>query len=94
MTPETRKLIVGNKITSQYMMTEQESEFSLMFDNIQTRLVHEIIKRFTDEMISKRFKDVVIETDLPFGQTKFNLELFVFNREELNQLIQAIEEGR
>jgi hypothetical protein len=96
MTPETTKLTVGNKVTSHYVMTkEMEHELSHLFDNVQARFTHEVVKRFTDEMVASRWRDVKIEEGTNFfDDTRYTLELFVFNREELNTLIQAIKEGR
>jgi hypothetical protein len=54
-----------------------------------------VVKRFTDEMVANRWKDVKVEEGPKFfDDTRYTLELFVFNREELNALIQAIKEGR
>jgi hypothetical protein len=96
MTPEISKLTVGSKVTSHYVMTkEMEHELNHVFDNIQARFAHEVVKRFTDEMVASRWKDVKIEEGTNFfDDTRYTLELFVFNREELNTLIQAIKEGR
>ncbi len=93
MTPEVSKLIVGSKVTSHYVMTkEMEHELNQVFDNIQVRFTHEVVKRFTDEMVASRWKDVKIEEGPNFfDDTRYTLELFVFNRQELNELIQAIE---
>ena len=96
MTPEISKLVVGNKVTSYYVMTkDMEHELSHVFDNVQARFTHEVVKRFTDEMVANRWKDVKVEEGPKFfDDTRYTLELFVFNREELNALIQAIKEGR
>ena len=96
MTPEISKLTVGSKVTSHYVMTkDMEHELSHVFDNVQARFTHEVVKRFTDEMVASRCKDVKIEEGPNFfDDTRYTLELFVFNREELNTLIQAIKEGR
>jgi len=96
MTPEISKLIVGNKVTSHYVTTkEMEHELSHLFDNVQARFTHEVVKRFTDEMVASRWKDVKVEEGSRFfDDTRYTLELFVFNREELNALIQAIKENR
>jgi hypothetical protein len=96
MTPEISKLTVGSKVTSHYVMTkEMEHELNHLFDNVQARFTHEVVKRFTEEMVASRCKDVKIEEGTNFfDDTRYTLELFVFNREELNTLIQAIKEGR
>ena len=96
MTPQASKLIVGNKITSHYVTTkEMEHELSHLFDNVQARFMHEVVQRFTDEMLASRLKDVKIEEGTKFfDDTRYTLELFVFNREELSALIQAVKEGR
>jgi hypothetical protein len=85
---EINSFIVGKKLTSQYEMNkEMEHELSLVFDNLNDRLTHEVLKRFTDEMIAHRMKDVVIEENPITKTTRFKLELFVFNREELKTLL-------
>lgn len=96
MTPETSKLMLGNKVTSHYVVTkEMEHELNHVFDNVQARFTHEVVKRFTDEMVASRWKDVKIEEGPNFfDDTRYTLELFVFNREELNTLIQAVKESR
>lgn len=96
MTPETSKLMLGNKVTSHYVVTkEMEHELSHVFDNVQARFTHEVVKRFADEMVASRWKDVKIEEGPNFfDDTRYTLELFVFNRQELNTLIQAIKESR
>jgi hypothetical protein len=72
-----------------------EHELSHLFDNVQARFTHEVVKRFTDEMVASRWKDVKVEEGSRFfDDTRYTLELFVFNREELNALIQAIKENR
>jgi hypothetical protein len=94
MTPEqTSKFITGKRIVSQYTMPkEMEHELSQVFDNIQARFTHEVVKRFTDEMVANRWKDVKIEEGPNFfDDTRYTLELFVFNREELNTFIEAIK---
>jgi hypothetical protein len=93
MTPEISQFIVGKRIISQYTMSEQmKRDLSLTIDNIHARLTHELVNRFTDEMIASRMKDVVIENGLPMNQTKFSLELYVFNKEELKNLIRSINQ--
>lgn len=94
MTPEqTSRFITGKKVTSHYVMTkEMEHELNHVFDNVQARFTHEVVKRFTDEMVASRWKDVKIEEGPNFfDDTRYTLELFVFNREELNTLIEAIK---
>lgn len=95
-TPETSKLVVGSKVTSHYVMTkEMEHELDRVFDNVQARFMHEVVQRFTDEMLASRLKDVKIEEGTKFfDDTRYTLELFVFNKEELSALIQAVKEGR
>lgn len=96
MTPETTKLMVGSKVTSHYLMTkEMEHELNHVFDNVQARFTHEVVKRFTDEMVASRWKDVKIEEGTNFfDDTRYTLELFVFNRQELDELIRSIKEGK
>jgi hypothetical protein len=96
MTPETTKLTVGSKVTSHYTMTkEMEHELNHLFDNVQARFTHEVVKRFTDEMVASRWKDVKIEEGTSFfDDTRYTLELFVFNREELDALIRSIKEDK
>ena len=93
MTPEIKKLIVGSKVTSHYIMTkEMEHELNQVFDNIQARFTHEVVRRFTDEMISNRWKDVKVEEGPKFfDDTRYTLELFVFNRQELDEFIELIK---
>jgi DNA polymerase III delta prime subunit len=93
MTPEISKMIVGSKVTSHYVMTkEMEYELSRVFDNIQARFTHEVVKRFTDEMIANRWKDVKVEEGSKFfDDTRYTLELFVFNRQELDKFIELIK---
>jgi hypothetical protein len=92
MTPEISKLIVDSKVTSHYIMTkEMEHELNQVFDNVQARFTHEVVKRFTDEMIANRWKDVKIEEGPNFfSDTRYTLELFVFNRQELYKFIELI----
>jgi hypothetical protein len=93
MTPEISKLIVGSKITSHYVMPKEiEHELSQVFDNIQARFTHEVVRRFTDEMIANRWKDVKVEEGPKFfDDTRYTLELFVFNRQELDEFIKLIK---
>lgn len=94
MTPEqTSRFIIGKKVTSHYVTTkEMEHELSHLFDNVQARIAHEVVKRFTDEMVASRWKDVKIEEGPNFfDDTRYTLELFVFNRQELNTFIEAIK---
>jgi hypothetical protein len=94
MTPEqTMQFITGKKITSQYVMTkEMEHELNHVFDNVQERFTHEVVKRLTDEMIANRWKDVKVEEGPKFfDDTRYTLELFVFNRQELDEFIELIK---
>jgi len=93
MTPVVSKLIVDRKITSQYVVSkEMEYELNQVFDNVNARFAHELVKRFTDEVMKSRLGEVTIEEGPGFfDDTTFKLELFVFNTQELKELIQAIE---
>jgi hypothetical protein len=96
MTPEqTSQFITSKRIRSQHVMTkDMEYELSQKYfvDDIHARFTHEIVKRFTDEMVASRCKDVKIEEGSHFfDNTTFTLELFVFNRQELNTFIEAIK---
>jgi hypothetical protein len=93
MTPETSKLIVDSKVTSHYVVTkEMEYELSHVFDNVKARFANEVVKRFTDEMVLSRWKDIKVEEGPRFfDDTRYTLELFVFNKEELDTLIQSIK---
>jgi hypothetical protein len=85
---QKNSFIVGKKLTAQYEINkEMERELSIVFDNLNARLSHEVIERFTNEMIANRMKDVVIEEDTINKTTRFKLELFVFNRQELEALL-------
>ena len=90
MSQEIKQFITGRKIRSEYAFTKLELELSRSFDNIQDRFAHDVIKRFTDQMIADRMKDMVVEIDHN-NQTKFKLELFVFNRHELDEFIKLIK---
>jgi hypothetical protein len=77
------------------MTKEMEHELNHVFDNVQARFTHEVVKRFTDEMVASRWKDVKIEEGTNFfDDTRYTLELFVFNRQELDELIRSIKEGK
>ena len=94
MTPEqTSKFITDRRIVTQYTMTrEMEHELSQVFDNVNARFAHEVVKRFTDEVMKSRLGEVTIEEGPKFfDDTIFKLELFVFNRQELNELIESIK---
>jgi hypothetical protein len=84
--------LTGKKVTTQvevdkYMLTE----LNLSFDNIKARIANDLIQRFAQEMVSNRINDMV-EEEVRDGQaTRFSMELFVFNRQDLQDLITLIQ---
>jgi hypothetical protein len=83
------KLIMGNRVRTQVELSKdiQSEYYFLENDNLTGILTKELIQRFTNELISTRMKDVVIEENPNSYSTQYKLDLFVFNYDELMDLI-------
>jgi hypothetical protein len=65
-------------------------------EELSSILNKQLIKRFVGEMLSTRLQDIKTEEVIgPDGQSnlEMKLELFVFNKEELNGLVAMIKNG-
>jgi hypothetical protein len=92
MRPEILKRITDRKITTQSVI--REMEYGLNADTVRAISVLNLVQKATSDMISSRMMDVKIEEDQMRRETKFKLELFVFNKQELEDLIQSVHNFR
>jgi hypothetical protein len=83
------KFIQGRKVNTHAELANDIITHYPHIPDIQERFQRELLQRLTNEMISNRVNDIkTCETDRTI---KYELELFVFNREELLKLIDEVQ---
>ena len=91
--------MINRRVITQVQLNKElieEQKHMLGAEELSSILNKQITKRFVDEMLSTRLQDIkteeVIGTD---GQstTQMKLELYIFNKEELNGLVAMIKNG-
>ena len=94
-TDKPTKYLSDARVRVQYELPRSmEQELNLVFDNEHVKVATEMIQKLVDTLIKKRMKEVVIEEDFLRRAKTFKLDLYVFNKEELQELIQAIKLGK
>lgn len=94
-TNKPTKYLSDARVRVQYELSRSmEQDLNLVFDNVHVRIATEMIQKLVDTLIKKRMKEVVIEEDFLRRAKTFKLDLYVFNKEELQELIQAIKLGK
>jgi len=74
----------------------EEQKHMLGAEELSSILNKQLTKRFVNEMLSTRLQDIKTEEVIgPDGKSnlEMKLELFVFNKEELNGLVTMIKNG-
>lgn len=83
---------MGNRVSAQVELSNdiQSSYEFFMNGNFTRILTNELIQKITNELISTRLKDIVIEEIPNLHTTQYKLDLFVFNYDELMGLIKQL----
>lgn len=87
------QLTIGKRVRTQVELDKDMLDsFHKHFGDPITVAGHQLVTKFVNDLISTRMKDVTMEYNPVTNSTQFKLDLFVFNRTELEGFIRAIRE--
>ena len=89
----------NSRVITQFQFPKElidEQKHIMGEEELSARLTRSLVEKFVNEMLSTRLQDIVTEEVVdPDGSSnlRMKMELFVFNREELNGLVAMIKNG-
>ena len=89
MSNPLNEYIIGRKVKAEVQLDKQLIAEYKHLPGIQEKFQRDLMSRFNDEMLANRIQDIK-KQEMDYT-VKHELELYVFNKEELKKLIEEVE---
>jgi hypothetical protein len=91
--------MINRRVTTQFQFSKElieEQKHIMGAEELSSILNKQLIERFVNEMLSTRLQDLKTEEVIGSdgkSNLQIKMELFIFNKEELNGLVTMIKNG-